>query len=966
MKPISTGLHYIGVIFCASSAAVIVVVIAAMIWLSTAPREVPFLKELLIRKIAMQDLVQDAQIISLKAYLNVETLELEAQADAFNIELPGGDISIETVRLSSPLQYILHKKLGFDVLLFDDVHINVRNHPNIHIPSFYIEPEAGNIKQTHIAIDLSQVAQGARVSGLFEIHDSYISATMNNEHIPLSLLALLGKDFMGVSGYTTGKFYVSFGKDGVVQYADTTQDITDITYKNQTLYPKTPLTLDYASFKADWKHKNSEVTLSEFTIMRDKAICRGDFYYSDTDMRGSANIKMLPINMLKILAPETKQGKESREWVRTHLFDGMIDKGSITFSNDVENPFKAILHMSAMRAVPSPKIPPLYHVSGVTTVTQDTLRSDIHHAKTLNNTILKKGTIAVKSFARGAAPMDVKIEVDSNAKDVATFLLPKYLNKAQKLNLKPDMVQGDVEGTASLSFPLYPDRAGLGNSSFDHVTIDVAAQLRHVSHPALLGDLPVRNMAGTLKLNNDEVHVAAEGLLHNTPAIIDATHIYAEGKADTDYEATLHITDGNLDKFNIPISQDYVQGVTTLHAKASENSVRQHIDATLDFSKAALNIDTLNWSKPIGKAATLKVQQYKADGVNKIKSLEFLSDTARAKGSLVLNEAGALQSASFSELSFHNNMMALDYEEGTFPIINLTASQFYAPESKSGKDEQPFDFLLGKRINADIDIFYYKGVPFKDVRLRSVCSNALCSSLSLNTMHHNHRIDAQIKKDNTGRMLGITIDDAGALLTSLDIMDYMKNGALSFTGYYQDDLEQRPIKGMVTVKKMKIVGVPFLTKIFTLASLRGLSDTLLGKGIAFDKTTADILYDRGDIHIEKLAAKGDAVGVMVHGDMSINTPQTINIEGTLIPSYALNSLPGKVPLIGEILVGGEGEGVFGTRFSAKGALVDPNVSANPLSMLTPGFLRNIFNIFPDVDTHHIQEKESPYGGRHQP
>ena len=41
--------------------------------------------------------------------------------------------------------------------------------------------------------------------------------------------------------------------------------------------------------------------------------------------------------------------------------------------------------------------------------------------------------------------------------------------------------------------------------------------------------------------------------------------------------------------------------------------------------------------------------------------------------------------------------------------------------------------------------------------------------------------------------------------------------------------------------------------------------------------------------------------------------------------------------------GGEGEGLIAFNYAVKGSYDDPKVSVNPLSALTPGFLRGIFN-----------------------
>jgi hypothetical protein len=49
-----------------------------------------------------------------------------------------------------------------------------------------------------------------------------------------------------------------------------------------------------------------------------------------------------------------------------------------------------------------------------------------------------------------------------------------------------------------------------------------------------------------------------------------------------------------------------------------------------------------------------------------------------------------------------------------------------------------------------------------------------------------------------------------------------------------------------------------------------------------------------------------------------------------------------VPFIGEYLVGGKDEGIFGIDYRAKGSLDNPDVSVNPLSALAPGALRKMF------------------------
>ena len=72
---------------------------------------------------------------------------------------------------------------------------------------------------------------------------------------------------------------------------------------------------------------------------------------------------------------------------------------------------------------------------------------------------------------------------------------------------------------------------------------------------------------------------------------------------------------------------------------------------------------------------------------------------------------------------------------------------------------------------------------------------------------------------------------------------------------------------------------------------------------------------------------------------------TIDLSGTIIPAYVLNSIVGHLPVIGDILTGGDGEGVFAATYRAQGPLKDAAITVNPLTALAPGILRDLFKLF---------------------
>ncbi|MGE0856998.1 MAG: hypothetical protein AB7L18_12990, partial [Hyphomicrobiaceae bacterium] len=48
--------------------------------------------------------------------------------------------------------------------------------------------------------------------------------------------------------------------------------------------------------------------------------------------------------------------------------------------------------------------------------------------------------------------------------------------------------------------------------------------------------------------------------------------------------------------------------------------------------------------------------------------------------------------------------------------------------------------------------------------------------------------------------------------------------------------------------------------------------------------------------------------------------------------------------VGQILSGPRGEGIFGITFAVQGAMADPQVIVNPLSLVAPGIFREVFQM----------------------
>ena len=192
-----------------------------------------------------------------------------------------------------------------------------------------------------------------------------------------------------------------------------------------------------------------------------------------------------------------------------------------------------------------------------------------------------------------------------------------------------------------------------------------------------------------------------------------------------------------------------------------------------------------------------------------------------------------------------------------------------------------------------------------------------------------------------GYLLGFASSDAGVTARAFGLYDHAKDGRMQLQArILQRDLEKPEIKGILRADDFVLVNAPLLARVMTLGSLRGINDAMSGNGIGFTRLELPFTMQGDVIAIQNGRAVGPALGLT--GDVDINrSTDSVAASGTLIPAYTINSVLGHIPIIGDVLVGRRGEGVFALTFQIDGPVEEPRITVNPLSALAPGFLRRI-------------------------
>ncbi len=212
--------------------------------------------------------------------------------------------------------------------------------------------------------------------------------------------------------------------------------------------------------------------------------------------------------------------------------------------------------------------------------------------------------------------------------------------------------------------------------------------------------------------------------------------------------------------------------------------------------------------------------------------------------------------------------------------------------------------------------------------------------------------------DDNHRSLKVTSGDAGATFGAFGVLKNMRGGALTIDGTYDDVDPKGPLTGSVKITDYQVVKAPLLARILTVASLTGAADVLDGSGIHFAKADVPFTLVDSIVTLKDARTSGTELGLTANGQIDLDRDQ-LALEGTIVPAYAINSIVGDIPLIGSLLAGEKGGGLIAFSYSVKGPAGNPDVSVNPLSALTPGFLRGLFGVFDSGNGTKVAPRNAP-------
>ena len=662
----------------------------------------------------------------------------------------------------------------------------------------------------------------------------------------------------------------------------------------------------------------------------------------------------------------------AREWIDTNVKSGRI--GPMVFETQMpagildqdvlpENAVHLTFALSGAEINYVTGLTPMTEASGTAVLTGDNFTARVDSAR-IGPLTVAQSKIDINQLHVAGTPAIIAAHVDGTFPDVLRLIDMKPLGYPTKFNIKPAETTGGASVDLNFKVPT------LAHVPIDSVMIGVRANVTGMALPL---SSRVRLTEGNILfvVDNTKLHATGSTGLAGSRLNIDWTEAFVTKDAiTTRVRAVGVLGEEAREALGFGLAE-IVVGPTPIDATIAGNggSLRT-ADVTMNLSQARLAQDMLGVEKPVGTAMTATANAiFGAGSQPQSVAVRMTGPNGGSTGNVTFDSEGKLATLNFTALHVGATDIALSLVRNGSGAADVTirgrqldGSRLAARGSNessvakadpaaviAGKIKEP-SFIGPFHVSARVDRYLLReGVIVAPFALDISGIDNRPSALTLTGSLAKNTLTANLTQTPQGRRINVTSNDAGTLVKGLIGFGSMRGGALDLTvllpGRATDTPSSDPkaadFTGTLNFKDIAVLNQPFLARFFTVGSLTGFGNLMQNNGIQVDQLNVPFSSANGVISINDARATGPAIGLTAGG--WIDRPKNvISLKGSMVPIFGLNGIINNIPLIGDVLGGKKGEGIFAFTYSATGNADEPDIRVNPLSALAPGFLRQLF------------------------
>ena len=584
------------------------------------------------------------------------------------------------------------------------------------------------------------------------------------------------------------------------------------------------------------------------------------------------------------------------------------------------------------------------------------INADIEYKNNELNINISSGSAAGLNFDK--SKIFVTESSDSYKASLDLNLTGKFNSLKEFKNLKIATLEDVTKNIEKLSFSTtatnkidleFDKKGNLLNTSIKGKAdiVNLELDLLQSAYPNVLDDKNRKFKNGKFKVDFDKTNFFVNGIIFNQNDTLDL-------KINSDLNKKTSkiniISDINFVNWQKVFKPEYIKGSSKLYVQLNVNKDQYYFDTRIDIKKSLINFSPINFNKLLNDDGQILL---KGEIKKSASVLEKVVINA-GKNNIELFDLNFDENFSITSL----NSIVVNTDKSNFKIISSKKSNINHIEITGKKLDAKYiiDSLTSSKpsnvvskkfngtISANLDtVDTGTNDDIRDFNLTGTILNGKFTKLDANGVFSNkEKISIKISKNKNGNLTTYMLSDrARPFIAGFSFIKGFEKGKLEFTS---EDLSATFSKGKIIISDFKIREIPVLAQILSLASVTGILDTLKGEGIRFDNTVIVYENDEKFFTFKDFYGTGPSLGFIVEGRIN-NLYDFVSLDGNLIPAYEVNRLLSNIPILGQILTGKSGDGVFGVSFKIKGKDNNFETSINPVRTITPRFVQRFVDIF---------------------
>lgn len=552
----------------------------------------------------------------------------------------------------------------------------------------------------------------------------------------------------------------------------------------------------------------------------------------------------------------------------------------------------------------------------------------------------------ITGFEKEFLDLELDLKMENSLESLVWFLNHPPLKGV--LNELVQKASGIVDGEVTLKIPLKD------NLSFAQVQLngflkfsEAVIELNMRDHTVNLNDVFLN-----LNLYENGMHLSGKVNLDGFHAIID---INKQHKEKADIKRYTVNGAGNIKPILAllpPILSPYFisKGGGNMLLKYSsyeDTNAIMHTDIQADFKNANLSMPFLNWSKKQREKGNLKLSYKTQDGALKsIEKFSLASKNLNIQGNARFNTSGHMEFFSLDPLAFNKSKGILKgilknggwQIDARFPYLHGVPIMHSLKEYMAMDDNGKSTYTVKTTIK---DLILSDGIHIGDFSLEANVQEGEVQLARLFAGREREMLKVLYEPQQDHMQLSIYMQDSDPFFKGLKLGERFRGKGIKIEASKVRHQLDIPLKGTFSAEQIKIKDAPILAKLLSLISIEGLIDQLRGEGLVFKDNEVVFQYKDQVIAIERAKMMNASIGITAQGYIRFKEKE-MDLEGVLVPANFFNQILGNVPIIGNILSGGENQGLFSISYSIKGVFDKPKVRSNPLGLLAPNFLKGLF------------------------